>query len=133
MRTVIQRVRRARVTVGIETTGEIQQGLLILLGIHQTDCATKAKWLAEKIASLRIFEDGAGKMNLGVEDVKGSILVVSQFTLYGDCQKGRRPSFIAAAPPEAAEPLYRSFIDSLRAWEFRSQAGVSERICRWNL
>jgi D-aminoacyl-tRNA deacylase len=114
MRAVIQRVRRARVTVGDDVTGEIQQGLLILLGIHQTDSVEQSRWLAEKIAGLRIFEDSSGKMNVGVEDVRGAILVVSQFTLYGDCQKGRRPSFISAAPPPVAEPLYEEFINGLR-------------------
>jgi D-tyrosyl-tRNA(Tyr) deacylase len=115
MRAVLQRVRQARVVVGAEIIGEIQQGLLILLGIHQTDSPAQAKWLAEKVAGLRIFQDVDGKMNVSVEDVKGAILVVSQFTLYGDCQKGRRPSFIAAAPPDKAEPLYQTFVDSLRA------------------
>ena len=115
MRAVLQRVKRASVVVAGETIGAIQHGLLVLLGVHQTDTAEQTRWLADKIAGLRIFEDANGKMNVSVQDARGSILVVSQFTLYADCQKGRRPSFIAAAPPEIAEPLYEQFANNLRA------------------
>jgi len=115
MRIVLQRCRRAAVVVGGETVGQIGHGLLILLGIHQTDTAAEACKLADKVAGLRIFEDAAGKMNRSVQDVAGSILLVSQFTLYGDCSKGRRPSFMEAARPELAEPLYEQFAMSLRA------------------
>ena len=101
--------------MGGETVGQIGHGLLILLGIHQTDTAAEACKLADKVAGLRIFEDAAGKMNRSVQDVAGSILLVSQFTLYGDCSKGRRPSFMEAARPELAEPLYEQFAMSLRA------------------
>ena len=115
MRVVIQRVSRASVRIAGETTGEIGRGLLVLLGVTHWDTLADARWLAEKIAGLRIFEDGEGKMNLGIADVRGSVLVVSQFTLYGDCRKGRRPSFIHAAPPDIAVPLYEAFIDAVKA------------------
>ena len=109
MRTVIQRVKRGSVTVAGELVSEIGHGYVILVGVGHGDGQPQADWLAEKIANLRVFEDEAGKMNLSILDVKGSALVVSQFTLYADAQKGRRPSFITAAPPEEAEPLIRHF------------------------
>jgi D-tyrosyl-tRNA(Tyr) deacylase len=115
MRAVIQRVRRAKVTVGDEITGEIGVGWLVLLGVAPTDTRKDVDWLADKVANLRAFADDAGKMSLSVQDVCGSVLVVSQFTLYGDCSKGRRPSFIGAAPPEVAEPLYEAFAIALKA------------------
>jgi D-tyrosyl-tRNA(Tyr) deacylase len=114
MRAVVQRVGRARVVVGTETVGEIGRGLVVLLGVTHTDTLEQAQWLAEKIVSLRIFEDADGKMNLGLEEISGSMLIVSQFTLYGDCRKGRRPSFIDAAPPEIAIPLYEAFINAVK-------------------
>lgn len=110
MRAVVQRVRRARVIVAGETVGEIGEGLLVLLGIRSEDGEREVRWLAEKLIGLRIFRDEEGKMNRSLEEVGGSMLVVSQFTLYGNCQKGRRPSFIDAAPPETAEPLYERFV-----------------------
>jgi D-tyrosyl-tRNA(Tyr) deacylase len=115
MRAVIQRVRRAKVTVGDEVAGEIGVGWLVLLGVAPTDTRKEVDGLAEKVANLRAFADAAGKMNLSVQDVGGSVLVVSQFTLYGDCSKGRRPSFIGAAPPAVAEPLYEAFVVALKA------------------
>jgi D-tyrosyl-tRNA(Tyr) deacylase len=115
MRAVLQRVSRAAVVIDGETVGAIQRGLLVLLGVAPADTEKEAQWLAEKVAGLRIFNDEADKMNLGVADVGGGLLVVSQFTLYGDCRKGRRPSFIAAAPPEIAVPLYEAFVNALRA------------------
>jgi D-tyrosyl-tRNA(Tyr) deacylase len=123
MRAVVQRVSRARVAVAQETIGEIDRGLLVLLGITHSDTSVQAQWLAEKIAGLRIFEDDAGKMNRDVTEVGGAILVVSQFTLYGNSQKGRRPSFVEAAPPNIAIPLYETFIDSLRALGILTQTG----------
>jgi D-tyrosyl-tRNA(Tyr) deacylase len=114
MRVVIQRVSRARVTVDGTLTGEIGLGLLVLLGVGLQDTAAEADWLAGKIAGLRLFADEQGKMNLSIAEVQGSVLVVSQFTLLGDCQKGRRPSFVAAAPPALAEPLYEEFVHALR-------------------
>jgi D-tyrosyl-tRNA(Tyr) deacylase len=115
MRAVVQRVSRARVVVGEEVTGEIGPGLLVLLGVTHTDTADQARWLADKVVGLRIFLDDEGKMNRGVEEMGGGVLVVSQFTLYGDCRKGRRPSFVDAAPPERAIPLYEEFITAVRA------------------
>jgi D-tyrosyl-tRNA(Tyr) deacylase len=115
MRAVIQRVSRASVNIDGEVVGRIGPGLLVLLGITHTDVTADARWLAEKIVGLRIFNDPDGKMNLGLTDVGGSVLVVSQFTLYGDAQKGRRPSFIAAARPEHAIPLYEEFINGIKA------------------
>ena len=115
MRAVVQRVSRARVVIDGETVGEIGRGLLVLLGVTHSDTAEVAAWLADKIVGLRVFNDADGKMNLGVADVGGGVLVVSQFTLYGDCQKGRRPSFIDAARPEVAIPLYEAFVNGVRA------------------
>ena len=114
MRAVVQRVSRARVTVKGRVTGEIGAGLMILLGIGRSDGAAVAVSVAEKIAHLRIFEDDEGKMNRSLLDVKGSALVVSQFTLYGDARGQRRPSFIAAAPPDQANELYEDFNEALR-------------------
>jgi D-aminoacyl-tRNA deacylase len=115
MRAVVQRVSRALVVIEGEVVGEIARGLLVLLGVSHTDDAAQAAWLADKLIGLRIFEDDEGKMNRGLVDVSGAMLVVSQFTLYGDCRKGRRPSFIDAAPPEIAIPLYEAFINAVRA------------------
>ena len=110
MRAVIQRVSRARVTVGDEITGEIGKGLLVLLGVSVRDTEKDAAYLVEKVLNLRIFEDAEEKMNLSLLDIKGELLVVSQFTLYGDVSRGRRPSFIDAAPPERANHLYEAFV-----------------------
>ena len=114
MRAVVQRVSRARVTVKGNTTGEIGIGLLVLLGVGQGDTEADATYLAEKISGLRIFEDENGKMNLGLQDVRGSVLAVSQFTLYGDARRGKRPSFDAAASPEKARQLYEFFVEQIR-------------------
>jgi D-tyrosyl-tRNA(Tyr) deacylase len=124
MRTVIQRVSRANVTTDGKTAGEIGRGLLVLVGVAPTDTAETVRWMADKIAGLRIFEDAAGKMNVDLAAIGGAVLVVSQFTLYGDCRQGRRPSFIAAAKPVIAIPLYESFLDALRALGVPVQAGV---------
>jgi D-tyrosyl-tRNA(Tyr) deacylase len=115
MRAVVQRVRRAAVVIDGETVASIEGGLLVLLGVTMTDTPDDVYRLADKTANLRIFDDEAGKMNRSVADVGGSLLVVSQFTLYGDCRKGRRPSFIAAAPPDLAVPLYEAFVNALRS------------------
>lgn len=114
MRAVLQRVASARVEVDGKSVGEIGRGLLILLGVEQGDSADDARYLAEKSAQLRIFEDAAGKMNLSLEDVGGQILAVSQFTLLADCRKGRRPGFSRAALPEPADALYQQFVALLR-------------------
>jgi D-tyrosyl-tRNA(Tyr) deacylase len=110
MRACVQRVSRSRVTVGGEVTGEIGHGLMVLLGVAQGDDERDARALADKIAQLRVFEDEYGLMNRSLVDTGGAMLVVSQFTLLGDCRKGRRPSFIAAAAPESAQALYESFV-----------------------
>jgi len=114
MRAVVQRVSSSRVVVGGNVVGEIGRGLLVLLGVRTVDTIEQARWLADKVVGLRIFEDDQGKMNVSVADAGGSVLVVSQFTLYGDCSKGRRPSFIDAARPEVAEPLYEAFANAVR-------------------
>ncbi|NOK59721.1 MAG: D-tyrosyl-tRNA(Tyr) deacylase [Chloroflexi bacterium AL-W] len=114
MRVVIQRVSEASVMVANNVVGQIEQGLLVLLGIGAEDSAAEASLLAEKTATLRIFSDEDGRFNLSVQDVGGGILVVSQFTLYADTRKGRRPSFAGAAPPEQAVPLVETFLESLR-------------------
>ncbi len=113
MRALIQRVSRATVRVDGEHVGQCSQGLLVLLGVAPQDDEAAASWLAKKLAGLRIFPDEQGRMNLSLQDIGGSALVVSQFTLYGDCSKGRRPSFVKSAPPELAEPLYERFCELL--------------------
>lgn len=115
MRVVLQRVRSARVVIAGRVVGEIGRGLLVLLGIAQADTEESGRWLAEKIAALRIFPDDEGQMNRSVSDVGGDLLVVSQFTLYGNTRKGTRPSFNDAARPEIARPLYETFLRQLAA------------------
>ena len=114
MRAVIQRVASASVTVGGEVVGQIAKGFLVLLGVSESDTQDDVVYMAQKIVGLRVFEDSDGKMNLGLQDVAGSMLVVSQFTLLGDCRKGRRPSFVAAARPEIAKRLYETFVAEVR-------------------
>lgn len=123
MRAVVQRVSEASVTVEGRVVGRIGQGLLVLIGIGQADHPEDADSLAQKIAQLRCFQDGAGKFHLSLEEVRGAVLAVSQFTLYGDCRRGRRPSFSDAAPPEAAIPLYERFLAALRARGIQTEAG----------
>ena len=123
MRAVIQRVKEARVEVEGEVVGRIGEGMLILLGAGKDDTEEDVRYLAEKILALRIFEDPEGKMNLSVTDTSGQVLVVSQFTLYGDCRKGRRPSFDKAAPPETAERLYELFISEIRGRGVKVETG----------
>ncbi len=110
MRALIQRVKEAKVMVENETVGSIDHGLLLFLGIHKDDDASKISWLVEKVINLRIFEDEQGKMNLSLKEVDGKLLIVSQFTLYGDCNTGRRPSFTETMPPDQAEKIYEEFI-----------------------
>jgi D-tyrosyl-tRNA(Tyr) deacylase len=123
MRAVVQRVSSAKVTVSGEIFGEIGIGLLVLLGVATGDAHSDADYLAEKIIGLRIFEDSGGKMNLSVAEVSGALLVVSQFTLYGDTRRGKRPSFDAAAPPEQARELYQFFVEKIRASGLRCETG----------
>lgn len=124
MRAVVQRVSSASVAVGGETVAAIGRGFLVLLGVASGDTDRQAEWLADKIAGLRIFEDEAGKMNLSVQDIGGSILVVSQFTLLADCRKGRRPSFTDAAPPAEADRLYQVFVSAVRKHGIPVETGV---------
>jgi D-aminoacyl-tRNA deacylase len=124
MRAVVQRVSRAKVTVEAQVTGEIAAGLMVLLGVGREDTSAVAASMAEKIANLRIFEDDAGKMNRSLLDVKGSALVVSQFTLYGDARGQRRPSFITAAPPDKAAALYEEFNAALRRLGVNVATGI---------
>jgi len=123
MRAVIQRVASARVTVDGRETGAIGPGLLVLLGVSSDDEQRDVSWLAEKTANLRIFEDGAGKMNLSLLDSGGAMLIVSQFTLLGDCRKGRRPSWSQAAPPETANRLYQDFITAVNKLGVSTESG----------
>lgn len=124
MRAVVQRVARAKVTVDGEVTGEVGLGLLVLLGVAQTDGEQDADYLAEKIAGLRVFEDADGKMNLAVGEVGGAVLAVSQFTIFGDVRRGKRPSFDAAARPELAKKLYDYFCERIRALGLRCEEGI---------
>jgi len=123
MRAVVQRVSRAQVTAGGVVTGKIGHGLLVLLGVSRSDSEAEADYLADKIAGLRIFPDHHGKMNLSVADTGGGVLVVSQFTLYGDLRRGKRPSFDAAAPPEQARELYEYFVERIRGTGLPCQTG----------
>jgi D-tyrosyl-tRNA(Tyr) deacylase len=124
MRIVVQRSKRAQVDVEGVTVGSIQNGLVLLVGVTHDDNEQDARYAAEKIAGLRIFEDGTSKMNLSVAEAGGDILSVSQFTLYGDCRKGRRPNFMAAARPEQAKPLYERFNEHLRELGLRVETGI---------
>ncbi len=133
MRAVIQRVSRAKVTVNGETTGEIGAGLVVLLGVAKEDVRADADYLAEKIIGLRIFEDADGKMNLSVVDAGGALLVVSQFTLYGDVRRGKRPSFDAAAPPQQARELYEYFVEKIRAAGLRCETGRFQEMMKVEL
>ena len=123
MRALIQRVTRAEVRVDERTVGQIDRGLLVLVGFTHTDGPEQLEWMADKVCGLRIFSDADDKMNLSVADVHGSMLVVSQFTLYGDAVKGRRPSFVDAARPEIAVPLYERFLELIRARGVPTQTG----------
>lgn len=124
MRVVLQRVTRASVTIEGRETAAIGRGYLLLVGFTQDDTTDAVMWMAEKVAGLRLFPDASGRMNLPLADVDGAVLVVSQFTLYGDARKGRRPSFVAAAGPDLAVPLYDAFLTALRAQGLRVEAGV---------
>ncbi len=123
MRALIQRVSSAAVRVDGRLVGEIGRGFCVLLGVTHSDTNKQADWLAGKIAGIRLFEDDAGKMNLGLEDVGGELLIISQFTLYGDARKGRRPSFIEASRPEHSEPMYEYFVEKMREAGFKVATG----------
>jgi D-tyrosyl-tRNA(Tyr) deacylase len=124
MRALLQRVSHASVTVDGRITGQIGRGFVVLLGVTHNDGPAEMEWLANKVAGLRVFDDTDGKMNASLNDVGGALLVVSQFTLYGNARKGRRPSFTAAARPEQAEPLVEAFVARLRARDFTVATGV---------
>jgi D-tyrosyl-tRNA(Tyr) deacylase len=123
MRAVVQRVSRAKVEIDGDVSGEITKGILLLLGIHESDTEKELEWMVNKISKLRIFEDEEGKMNHSLLDVSGEILVVSQFTLYGDARKGTRPSFIEAGKPDMAEPLYERSLELFEAKGIHTQSG----------
>jgi len=133
MRAVVQRVRRAKVTVNGEITGEIGLGLLVLLAVGAGDTRAEADYLAEKTIGLRIFEDAGGKMNLSVGEVGGAVLVVSQFTLYGDVRRGKRPSFDSAAAPDVARDLYEYFVERVRGAGLRCETGRFQETMRVEL
>lgn len=133
MRAVVQRVSEAHVEVEGQETGRIGLGLLVLLGVGQEDGPEDVRYLAEKIAHLRVFPDSADKMNLSVQDVNGGVLVVSQFTLYGDCRKGRRPSYAGAAPPKRALELYEAFVEEIRAYSLPVATGRFQEMMQVHL
>ncbi|HEY3929539.1 MAG TPA: D-aminoacyl-tRNA deacylase [Candidatus Koribacter sp.] len=133
MRAVVQRVSRASVTVDGNITGQIELGLLVLLGVGQNDAEADADYLAEKTCGLRIFEDENEKMNLSVQEVGGAVLAVSQFTLYGDARKGKRPSFDGAARPERAKELYEYFVAQVRAKGVRCETGIFQAMMQVKL
>jgi D-tyrosyl-tRNA(Tyr) deacylase len=133
MRAVVQRVNRAQVTVNGRISGQIGRGLLVLLGVSREDCEADADYLAEKIAGLRIFEDENGKMNLAAGEVGGGVLVVSQFTLYGDVRRGKRPSFDAAAAPEQARRLYEYFVGRIHAAGLPCETGKFQEMMQVEL
>jgi D-tyrosyl-tRNA(Tyr) deacylase len=133
MRAVVQRISTARVEVDQQITGAVAEGLLVLLGVHRSDTEKDLTWMVDKVQHLRIFEDDQGLMNRSLTDVRGELLVVSQFTLYGDCRKGRRPSWNEAAPPELARSLYDQFIDCCRLRGIPVQAGVFQAMMQVSL
>jgi D-aminoacyl-tRNA deacylase len=133
MRAVVQRVSRAQVAASGEIAGEIGLGLLVLLGVGRDDAEPDATYLAEKVAGLRVFEDADGKMNRNVQEVGGSVLAVSQFTLYGDVRRGKRPSFDAAAPPEKARQLYEFFVEQIRTAGVRCETGRFQEMMKVEL
>ena len=124
MRIVIQRVSQAKVEVDGKTVGEISRGLLVLFGAHKDDQAAQTLWLANKLVNLRIFADAQDKMNLSLLDIQGEVLIVSQFTLYGNCLEGRRPEFTTAAPPALATTLYEKFIEEVKAHKLKVDTGI---------
>lgn len=132
MRAVVQRVRRASVSVAGECVGKIERGLLLLIGIEPSDVQSDIDYIVKKCTQLRIFEDADGKMNLSAGELGYEILLISQFTLFGDARKGNRPSFIAAARPETAIPVYEKLIDAFRT-QLHTETGISARICRLSL
>lgn len=124
MRSVVQRVKRASVTVNGQTVGQITDGLLVLLAVGQGDSVNDLTWMVDKLVGLRIFEDEEGKMNRSILDMGGELLVVSQFTLYGDCRKGKRPSFSSAAPPDQAKEMFEKSVEAIRSYGLKVETGI---------
>lgn len=124
MRAVVQRVASAKVEVAEQITGQIGHGLLVLIAVHEQDTEKDIQWMADKLLALRLFNDEEGKMNLSCQEIGGELLVVSQFTLYGDCRKGRRPSYSHSAPVQLAEPMYHKFVERLKTSGLKVQEGV---------
>ena len=133
MRAVVQRVLEASVSTREKTTGQVGKGILIFVGVGQEDTIEDARTLAEKVVNLRIFPDTLDKMNLSVLDVEGGVLVISQFTLFGDCRKGRRPSYASAAPPEQAKTLYQAFVDEVRHYTASVETGQFQEMMQVHL
>lgn len=133
MRAVIQRVNSGSVTVDGNIVGSIGKGFVVLLGISEKDTAEDVVYMTDKIVNLRIFEDEDEKMNLSLQDIKGELLVVSQFTLYGDCRKGRRPNFMSAARPEKAEQLYNEFVNKCRGMGVKTETGIFQAYMKVNI
>lgn len=124
MRIVLQRVKSASVSINGEISGTISGGMVVFLGISKTDTTKDLHWMVEKVINLRIFDDQNGKMNMSLADISGEMLIISQFTLYGDCRKGRRPGFSAAAPPELAQPLYEEFVKEVKNRQIKVASGT---------
>jgi len=133
MRAVVQRVSKAQVSVNETIIGSISEGLVVLLGVQAQDTPEDARWLADKIVNLRVFEDAQGKMNRSLIDIDKEMLIVSQFTLYGDCRKGRRPGYSSAAPPETAEPLYEKFIEYVQEQGIKAATGKFQAMMQLSL
>jgi D-tyrosyl-tRNA(Tyr) deacylase len=133
MRAVVQRVSRAQVTVNDEVTGRISRGIVVLVAVGNEDAHSDADYLAEKVVGLRIFEDENGKMNLAVSEIRGEVLIVSQFTLYGDVRRGKRPSFDDAAPPQRARELYEYFVERIRATGLACETGRFQKTMQLEL
>lgn len=133
MKLVVQRVKNAKVEVDEKTVGSINQGFLVLLGVTHTDTRSKADYLVKKLCNLRVFEDENGKMNLGLKDVEGELLIVSQFTLYADCSQGNRPSFINAAKPDAANELYEYFCEKCKEQNIKVEKGIFGAVMKVSL
>ena len=133
MRAVVQRVQSASVSISGTQTGRIGKGVVVLLGIHEHDGDTEVKWMADKIINLRIFPDADEKMNLSLSDIGGEMLIVSQFTLYGDCRKGRRPGYSGAAPPHIAEPVYDSFVRQVIGSDITTATGTFQAMMEVSL
>lgn len=133
MRAVVQRVSRGSVEIEGNVVGSIKKGLMVLLGVNENDTMDDVNYMAEKVVNLRVFDDEDGKMNYSLLDIKGELLIVSQFTLYGDCRKGRRPNYMAAAKPEKADELYKEFVNACRLQQVKTETGVFQADMQVNI